>query len=137
MYALIVPNNTTNEGSGRVSETLYVAEPGARTIREARDMKVDGQRVTAERSASGTVIFVGLEIVHTTSEQMTMAEVQLWAVAYRDALESAPAVGEPHGLTSCYWAAYPKGHEGRGWQHQEGCSQYFSSPDSHSWCGRL
>ena len=64
---------------------ITVNEPGARTINDARPMRIDGQPVYVVVDSTAS-LFVGgrLVDVRKVSEVASTADAQAWAVEYRN-----------------------------------------------------
>lgn len=64
---------------------ITVNETGARTIREARPMQIDGQNVYVVVGGGTASLMVGGRIVaERAADRMSTTEAQGWAVEYRD-----------------------------------------------------
>jgi hypothetical protein len=69
---------------------ITVNETGARTLAEARPMRIDGQLVyvvVGETTAS--LMVAGRIVAETAATGMSIAEAQAWAAGYRDSLADA------------------------------------------------
>ncbi len=90
---------------------ITVNETGARTLADARPMRIDGQpvHVVVDSTAS---LFVGgrLVDVRRVSEVSNATEAQAWAVEYRDGLDAPVAVEEAVNTESVYAAAVAQIH---------------------------
>lgn len=93
---------TTITATEDLTGPYYPAVPGARTIRDARDLYVGDERVTAEVTGRRVTVFVGLRIVFEgdlPAEITTGREVNSWAAeialgTQAPAAEERPATGE-------------------------------------------
>lgn len=66
---------------------ITVNEPGARTIRDARPMQIDGQNVYVVLdgdSSTASLMVAGRIVATRTIKSISTTEAQTWAVEYRD-----------------------------------------------------
>jgi hypothetical protein len=80
---------------------ITVNETGARTIREARPMQIDGQNVYVVVGGGTASLMVGGRIVaERAADRMSTTEAQGWAVEYRDE-QAAPVADEAAVAEAC------------------------------------
>lgn len=64
---------------------ITVNEPGARTIRDARPMQIDGQNVyVVIGGGTASLMVAGRIVAERAATEMSTTEAQDWAVSYRD-----------------------------------------------------
>lgn len=64
---------------------ITVNEPGARTIRDARPMQIDGQNVyVVLGGGTASLMVAGRIVAERAATDMSTTEAQDWAVSYRD-----------------------------------------------------
>jgi hypothetical protein len=87
---------TTDTVAGDLTGTYYPAAPGARTWREARDLYIDGKRVSAVVYGRSAAVFIGGEMVfegELPAEVTISGQVTAWTVAVAtEAVEAAEQI---------------------------------------------